>query len=44
MKTDPLIYINSQFIPLSEATISVLDQGFLLGDAVFDVVSVLKSN
>ncbi|MBJ26391.1 MAG: branched-chain amino acid aminotransferase [Rhodospirillaceae bacterium] len=44
MKTDPLIYINSQFIPLSEATISVLDQGFLLGDAVFDVVSAWKGN
>ena len=42
MPDEPLLYINGQFIPLSRATVSVLDQGFLLGDGVFDVVSAWK--
>ena len=39
MAENSIIYINGEFTPLAEAKISVLDQGFLLGDAVFDVVS-----
>lgn len=39
MPDEPIIYRNGEFKPLSEAGISVLDQGFLLGDGVFDVVS-----
>ena len=39
MAENSIIYINGEFKPLAEAKISVLDQGFLLGDAVFDVVS-----
>jgi branched-chain amino acid aminotransferase len=41
---EPVIYIDGAYKPLSEANISVLDQGFLLGDAVFDVVSAWKGN
>ena len=44
MTDKPVIYINGQFKPLSEANISVLDQGFLLGDAVFDVVSAWEGS
>ena len=44
MPNDPLLYINGDFKPLSQANISVLDQGFLLGDGVFDVVSAWKGN
>ena len=39
MTHEPLVYINGEYKPLSQANISVLDQGFLLGDGVFDVVS-----
>ncbi len=39
MAHEPLVYINGEYKPLSQANISVLDQGFLLGDGVFDVVS-----
>ncbi|NQV80077.1 MAG: aminotransferase class IV [Alphaproteobacteria bacterium] len=39
MADEPVIYMNGAYKPLSEANISVLDQGFLLGDAVFDVAS-----
>ena len=42
MAENSIIYINGDFKPLAEAKISVLDQGFLLGDAVFDVVSAWK--
>ena len=36
---EPIVYLNGNFVSLSDAKISVLDQGFLLGDGVFDVVS-----
>ncbi len=42
MADQPILFINGAYKPLSEATISVLDQGFLLGDGVFDVVSAWK--
>ena len=42
MAKEPEVYINGEFKVLSQANISVLDQGFLLGDAVFDVVSAWK--
>ena len=42
MSEQPTIYLNGEYVPLSEARISILDQGFLLGDGVFDVVSAWK--
>ena len=36
MDEQPVIYLNGDYVPLSEANISILDQGFLLGDGVFD--------
>ena len=41
---EPIVYLNGDFVPLSEAKISVLDQGFLLGDGVFDVVSAWRGS
>lgn len=35
---DPLVYLNGQLTPLSEAKIPVLDRGFIFGDGVYDVV------
>lgn len=37
--TEPVVYINGDYQPLSIARVSPIDQGFLLGDGVFDVVS-----
>lgn len=36
---EPILYMNGEYLPLSAARISPLDQGFLLGDGIFDVVS-----
>lgn len=32
------VYLNGEFIPLTEAKISVMDRGFLFGDGVYEVV------
>lgn len=32
------VYLNGEFMPLSEARIPVLDRGFIFGDGVYDVV------
>ena len=39
---EPILYVNGDYLPLSSASISPIDQGFLLGDGVFDVVSAWK--
>ena len=39
MTSEPILYIDGDFLPLREARVSPLDQGFLLGDGIFDVVS-----
>ena len=41
---EPTVYLNGDYLPASRAGISVFDQGFLLGDGVFDVVSAWQSN
>lgn len=37
---DPLVYLNGDYLPLSQAKVSVLDRGFLFGDGVYEVVPV----
>jgi D-alanine transaminase len=32
------VYLNGDYVPLSEAKISVLDRGFLFGDGVYEVI------
>lgn len=34
----PLVYLNGDFMPLSEARVSVLDRGFIFGDGVYEVI------
>jgi len=34
------IYLNGQYMPLTEAKISVLDRGFIFGDGVYEVIPV----
>jgi len=33
-----IVYLNEQYLPLSEAKVSVLDRGFLFGDGVYEVI------
>ena len=40
--TESLVYINGDFVPESEAKISVLDHGFLYGDGVFEGIRAYK--
>lgn len=40
MKT---VYLNGEFLPLSEAKISVLDRGFLFGDGIYEVIPVYNN-
>lgn len=37
---DPTVYLNGEFLPLSQAKISVLDRGFLFGDGVYEMIPV----
>ena len=36
-----IVYVNGKFVPESEAHVSVFDRGFLFGDGVYEVSSVL---
>lgn len=33
-----LVYLNGEYLPLSEAKVSVLDRGFIFGDGVYEVI------
>lgn len=35
---DPVVYLNGEYLPISQAKISVLDRGFLFGDGVYEVI------
>lgn len=35
------VYVNGEYLPETEATVSIFDRGFLMGDAVYEVTSVL---
>lgn len=37
---DPIVYLNGDYLPLSEAKVPVLDRGFLFGDGVYEVIPV----
>lgn len=36
-----IFYVNGQYVPEDQATVSVLDRGFLFADAVYEVTAVL---
>ncbi len=36
---EAIVYVDGEYLPLSQARVSPIDQGFLLGDGIFDVVS-----
>ncbi len=35
---EPVVYLNSEFVALQDAHISVLDRGFIFGDGVYEVI------
>ena len=35
-----MIYLNGEYMPISEAKVSVMDRGFLFGDGVYEVIPV----
>ena len=35
-----LCYLNGEYLPLSEAKVSVLDRGFIFGDGIYEVVPI----
>ncbi|MQR00574.1 D-amino acid aminotransferase [Glaciimonas soli] len=37
---DPIVYLNGEMTPLSEARIPVLDRGFIFGDGVYEVIPI----
>jgi D-alanine transaminase len=37
---DPLVYLNGAMTPLSQATIPVLDRGFIFGDGIYEVIPI----
>jgi D-alanine transaminase len=39
----PICYLNGNYLPLEEATVSPFDRAFLFGDAVYEVVPVYTS-
>ncbi len=38
--TSDIVYLNGRYLPVEEATVSVMDRGFLFGDGVYEVVPV----
>jgi D-alanine transaminase len=42
-KTLNIVYLNGQYLPVEEATISVMDRGFLFGDGVYEVIPVFAN-
>ena len=36
-----IVYVNGEYIPEEEATVSIFDRGFLMADGVYEVTSVL---
>ena len=36
-----IVYVNGRFCPLEEASVSIMDRGFLFGDGIYEVTAVL---
>ena len=40
--SESVCYLNGEFLPLDQARISVLDRGFIFGDAIYEVIPVYR--
>ena len=38
--TEPLCHLNGRMLPLAEASVSVLDRGFIFGDGIYEVIPI----
>jgi D-alanine transaminase len=41
--SEKIVYLNGNYVPIEQATISVMDRGFLFGDGVYEVVPVFAN-
>lgn len=39
---DPLVHLNGAMLPLSQASVSALDRGFIFGDGIYEVIPVYQ--
>ena len=37
-----IVYLNGRYLPIEEATVSVLDRGFIYGDGVYELIPVYQ--
>ena len=37
-----IVYVNGEFLPEADARLSIFDRGFLFGDGIYEVTSVLE--
>ena len=42
--SDNTVYLNGELLPIEQATVSVMDRGFLFGDGVYEVIPVFGRN
>ena len=35
-----IVYLNGKFLPIEQASVSVMDRGFIFGDGVYEVIPV----
>ncbi len=38
--SEKIVYLNGDYLPIEQATVSVLDRGFLFGDGIYEVIPV----
>ena len=36
-----IVYVNGNYVPENEATVSVFDRGFVMADAIYEVTAVM---
>lgn len=41
--TPNIVYLNGKYLPVEEASVSVMDRGFLFGDAIYEVIPVFAN-
>lgn len=44
MTDGTICYLNDEFLPLAEASVSVLDRGFIFGDGVYEMIPVFSGH
>jgi D-alanine transaminase len=42
--SEKIVYLNGEYLPVDQASVSVLDRGFLFGDGVYEVIPVFGLN